>query len=398
MHLHLIPGPDGLTEFRHESTTGHPANWNSHFSDVAIASIEDVFGLITDQFHRLCELHGIDDYGNHKGGQKCLTKLRKQQEKAERPNDIPSYVWENLGLYLGTGDQSRAAFVANGYHIEFDYETDGYSVDPEMATLTIGGRNPRDQARNLSQAIHSQGTQGGIYGETQDDWLHTWVNRPAYYVGGASLQIAGGAGETALGYSMTLTSVGAANGSLGLATPASFIVGGGGVLLAAHGTGNVGAGIYNLFNWEDPVDPLLEKGIKDLTGQDQFADDLASAIDGAAAFTAVAQFAKLIAKGGNKALKCVSTIGDDVAKNPPTIAPKKVKVTSWAEAGHTSDLNSGRWVQVGGPTVWNYLKTGLWGGKFSVSKSFPWITWRTFRSQTTSATLSMRHGWFGQKN
>ena len=29
----------------------------------------------------------------------------------------------------------------------------------------------------------------------------------------------------------------------------------------------------------------------------------------------------------------------------------------------------------GDPTVWNYLKTGLWGGKFDLgfSNSFPWI-------------------------
>jgi hypothetical protein len=51
------------------------------------------------------------------------------------------------------------------------------------------------------------------------------------------------------------------------------------------------------------------------------------------------------------------------------------QVTSWAEKGVTPDLNPGRWVQIGGPTWWNYIKTGLWGGKyeFGFSKSFPWI-------------------------
>ena len=57
-------------------------------------------------------------------------------------------------------------------------------------------------------------------------------------------------------------------------------------------------------------------------------------------------------------------------------APNKVKVTSWAEAGKTPDLNPGRWVQVGEPTVGNYLKTGLSGGKFGVTKQFPFLTWQ----------------------
>ncbi|MBE0388795.1 hypothetical protein PLUTE_a3507 [Pseudoalteromonas luteoviolacea DSM 6061] len=36
-------------------------------------------------------------------------------------------------------------------------------------------------------------------------------------------------------------------------------------------------------------------------------------------------------------------------------------VTSWAGAGQTPDLMSGRWVMVGGPTLWNYFRTMLWG-------------------------------------
>ncbi|WP_205623898.1 hypothetical protein, partial [Pseudoalteromonas rubra] len=36
-------------------------------------------------------------------------------------------------------------------------------------------------------------------------------------------------------------------------------------------------------------------------------------------------------------------------------------VTSWAGAGQTPDLISGRWVMVGGPTLWNYSRTMLWG-------------------------------------
>ncbi|EAQ78909.1 hypothetical protein [Blastopirellula marina] len=64
----------------------------------------------------------------------------------------------------------------------------------------------------------------------------------------------------------------------------------------------------------------------------------------------------------------------------------KVKVTSWAEAGTTPDLNPGRWVQIGGPTPWNYIKTGLWGGKFELglSRNFPWV----FKWTNSNAPIS----------
>ncbi len=54
---------------------------------------------------------------------------------------------------------------------------------------------------------------------------------------------------------------------------------------------------------------------------------------------------------------------------------KVMRVTSWAEEGVVPDLNPGRWVQLGGPTRWNFIKTGLWGGKFEVglSSEFPWM-------------------------
>ena len=60
------------------------------------------------------------------------------------------------------------------------------------------------------------------------------------------------------------------------------------------------------------------------------------------------------------------------------ITPAKqrlVQVTSWAGQGLDPDLNPGRWVQIGGPTVSNFIKTGLWGGKFEFgfTRSFPWI-------------------------
>jgi hypothetical protein len=51
----------------------------------------------------------------------------------------------------------------------------------------------------------------------------------------------------------------------------------------------------------------------------------------------------------------------------PSLTPaveRTVQVTSWAEKGTKPDLNPTRWVQLGGPTWWNYIKTGLWGGKY----------------------------------
>jgi RHS repeat-associated protein len=52
-----------------------------------------------------------------------------------------------------------------------------------------------------------------------------------------------------------------------------------------------------------------------------------------------------------------------------------VLVTSWASRGVTPDLASGRFVQLGEPTRWNFLKTGLPGGKLYFDGTFPWVTW-----------------------
>jgi RHS repeat-associated protein len=52
---------------------------------------------------------------------------------------------------------------------------------------------------------------------------------------------------------------------------------------------------------------------------------------------------------------------------------KLVKVTSWAERGVIPDLNPGRWVQLGGPSRWNFLKTGLPGPKAYFSNSAPFV-------------------------
>ncbi|BCU76868.1 RHS repeat-associated core domain-containing protein [Luteolibacter sp. LG18] len=51
----------------------------------------------------------------------------------------------------------------------------------------------------------------------------------------------------------------------------------------------------------------------------------------------------------------------------PAATPKIVIVTSWASKGVVPDLAAGRWVMVGGPTRWNFIKTGLWGPKVTVA-------------------------------
>jgi len=59
--------------------------------------------------------------------------------------------------------------------------------------------------------------------------------------------------------------------------------------------------------------------------------------------------------------------------------PILVQVSSWADRGVTPDLNSGRWVMLGGPTLVNYYSTGLAGGKFFTS-------WPIWERSTVSVT------------
>lgn len=83
-----------------------------------------------------------------------------------------------------------------------------------------------------------------------------------------------------------------------------------------------------------------------------------------------------------------------------------VQVTSWAEAGITPDLNVGRWVMVGGPTRWNYLRTGLFAwthrtgrGILRVGAPFEnYITGFVRRSQLQWPTgVEFIKGFFGQR-
>lgn len=53
-----------------------------------------------------------------------------------------------------------------------------------------------------------------------------------------------------------------------------------------------------------------------------------------------------------------------------------MKVTTWAPKGVKPDLKSGRWVQIGGPSLLNFWLTGLPGGKMFLSSRFPFFSYR----------------------
>lgn len=69
------------------------------------------------------------------------------------------------------------------------------------------------------------------------------------------------------------------------------------------------------------------------------------------------------------AISLVSTAG---LSNLSISSDKLVRVTSWSTSTNT-DLASGRWVMLGGPTKSNYYATGLTGGKYEFTKSYPFI-------------------------
>jgi hypothetical protein len=55
---------------------------------------------------------------------------------------------------------------------------------------------------------------------------------------------------------------------------------------------------------------------------------------------------------------------------------RKTLVTTWAPRGTKPTIVSGRWVQLGGPTVINYWLTGLPGGKVYFSRSYPFVRYQ----------------------
>jgi len=80
--------------------------------------------------------------------------------------------------------------------------------------------------------------------------------------------------------------------------------------------------------------------------------------------------ATLLLRGGCIFLALRLSIG------PNMKGTKFLQVTSWAEKGKKADLKPGRWVQLGGPTPWNYVRTGLWSGRWEWTGTFPWIWWK----------------------
>jgi hypothetical protein len=53
-----------------------------------------------------------------------------------------------------------------------------------------------------------------------------------------------------------------------------------------------------------------------------------------------------------------------------------VKITTWASIGIEPDFNPGRWVQLGSASWFNFLLTGLLGGKLVPTENFPWFKYQ----------------------
>lgn len=76
----------------------------------------------------------------------------------------------------------------------------------------------------------------------------------------------------------------------------------------------------------------------------------------------------------------------------PVFCPTTTTVTSWATAGVVPNLTSGRWVMQGGPSVWNYIRTGVWGPRFTPGQGFSWPTYPISNSITGTATVGWPSG------
>ena len=66
-----------------------------------------------------------------------------------------------------------------------------------------------------------------------------------------------------------------------------------------------------------------------------------------------------------------------------------VKVTSWAPKGVTPDLNPSRWVMLGGGHWWNYLKSGLPGGKFFFQSKWPFVKFASAGTSLANHTTDL---------
>jgi hypothetical protein len=65
------------------------------------------------------------------------------------------------------------------------------------------------------------------------------------------------------------------------------------------------------------------------------------------------------------------------------------QITTWADKGIEPDFSSGRWVQLGPPTLMNWWLSGLPGGKFYFNKSWPWFTWIANQSDLANYATTM---------
>ncbi|GKT26103.1 RHS repeat-associated core domain-containing protein [Acidovorax sp. SUPP3334] len=83
-----------------------------------------------------------------------------------------------------------------------------------------------------------------------------------------------------------------------------------------------------------------------------------------------------------------SAIGLAGSAAAPLFCSTTTTVTSWAEAGVVPDLAAGRWVMQGGPNTWNYIRTGVWGPRFTFDKGLSWPVYPISNSVTGTATVS----------
>ncbi len=87
-----------------------------------------------------------------------------------------------------------------------------------------------------------------------------------------------------------------------------------------------------------------------------------------------------------------SAIGLVGSTSAPLFCPATTTVTSWAPAGIVPDLAAGRWVMQGGPTSWNYIRTGVWGPRFTPGQGLSWPSYPLTNSVTGTATVSWPTG------
>lgn len=87
-----------------------------------------------------------------------------------------------------------------------------------------------------------------------------------------------------------------------------------------------------------------------------------------------------------------SAIGLVGSASAPLFCSATTTVTSWAPAGVIPDLAAGRWVMQGGPSTWNYIRTGVWGPRFTQGQGFSWQSYPISNSVTGTATVGWPSG------